>query len=452
MKKSFLQFLTEKVDSSPKESMDNTIFIDAVDGKPALRDSVLKSIVKSVQKIDDLIPIEGAYLIGDILKNIYTEDSHIKIAVLIDKDDIDDFIHDRLVSTCNSVNGTLIADTRHKLDMEIRLVDGVFGVKKWIASQPAVFSINKNKFIKKPVSEKDDIKLALKAMKEHEPKDLVFFTIVNPITKQFLDTYDAKSLENIKTMVRARMFDLTREANGIATNADEKKAVKDILDKHSIDSEKLQLKFVENKISEPVAMNLLKQAYYYDILDVISAVKSDETLESEFNASLSDTIEKQKFMESQKKHPSFNEFILLENNKRIKKLRSIAKLVEPGKGHAESSKNKEKGHENMALKIRDMKRKKLRQLAMYRELTRGPVKEISDEFSCRQIIKRAKDVSRGYWPLNNMQAQWIAITYHFDMPTTSDRLKRLSNMPMALFKPKRGGYFLVKDERLRGIS
>lgn len=452
MRKNFLQFLAEKADASPKKAMDDTIFADSVNGKPVLRDSVLKSIVGSVQKIDDLIPIEGAYIVGKILENIYTEDSPIEVVVLLDKNDMDDFVHERIVSVCNDTNNTFVADTRHKLVMRIKLVNGSKGAERWIASQTALFNIEKNKFVKKPIPETDNIKLALKAIKEKEPQDLVFFEVANPIIKQFFETYDKKSLEEIKTHVRAKMFDLIREANGIATTTEEKGFVRSMLDKHSIDLEKLQLKFVENKISEQLAMNLLKQGYYYEILDMISAVKSDESLESEFNASLSDMVAKQKFMEESSRHPSFSEFILTEDKKHLKKLKKLANLIKPGTGYAKASKNKEEGHENMALKMRDMKRKKLRQLAMYRELTRGPAKEISDEFSCRQMIKHAKDVSRGYWPLNHMQAQWIAMTYHFDMPTKTDRVKRLSNMPMALFKPKRGGYFLVKDERLRGIT
>ena len=436
----------------PKKAMDDTVFADSVSGKPVLRDSVLKSIVHSVQKIDDLIPIEGAYIIGDILRNVYTKTSPIDVVVLLDKNDIDEVVHSRLVSACGETVNTLIADTGHKLNMKIRLVDGSIGAKKWISSQLAIFDISKNELIRKPIPEKDDIRLAMKAIEEKEPKELVFFHSTNPVTKKFLGTYGVDSLEKIKTMIRAKMFDLVREANGIATTPEEKKAVKDMLDKHSIDPDKFQLKFVENKISEPVAMNLLKQEYYYEILDVISAVKSDETLDSEFNSCLADVAEKQKFMEEQTRHPSFSEFVLTEDKKHLKKLKKLASLVKPGTAYAQSSKNKEAGHENMALKIRNMRRKKLRQLAAYRELTQSPSKQISDEFSCRQLIRRAKDMSRGYWPVTPLQAQWVASVYHFDMPTKNDRIKRLSNMPMALFKPKRGGYFLVKDDRLKGIS
>ena len=230
--------------------------------------------------------------------------------------------------------------------------------------------------------------------------------------------------------MKQKLFDLIREANGISSNTIEKNFVKDALTNQSVDCEKLQLKFVSNDISEQLAMNLLKQNYYYELLDMISSAKAGATVENDFDS----------------------EYVITENKAKIKKLKKLAKLIEPGKGGKSQKANKAARHENLALKQRNMQRKRLRQLAAYRELTKSPVEQISDEFSCKTLIQRAKDVPRGFWLVNLMQAKWLAMVYHFDLPTNKDRIKRLSNMPMALFKPRRGGYFLVKDERLNGIS
>lgn len=452
MNHNFLKFLAEKEEIEPKKSMDKTIFCDSVNGNIVMREPVLKHLVASIDKIDELIPIEGAFIIGPILRKIYSDDAPIQVIVLIDKNDINDVVHDRLLSIAANLNKTLVADTRHHTDIKITLVDGTEGAKKWQASQEALFDISKNKFIKHPIEEEDDLKLAVDALKKNEPNDLVFFVKENPIKVQFLETYTKKSLEKIKMWINTQIFNLIREANGIASTTSEKNFIKSILTDQKIDGEKLQLKFIENEVSEKIALNLLKQNYYYEILDMISSVKANQSVESDFNASLNQIFMQKESKEPEYKHPTFIEFVLTEDKKHLKKLKKIAKLVEPGKAHAKNSKNKANGHRDLGMEIRNMKRKKLRQLAAYRELTRGPIEQISDEFSCKNLIQRAKDISRGYWPINVMQAKWVAMVYHFELPTAQDRIKRLSNMPMALFKPKRGGYFLVKDDRLMGIS
>lgn len=436
----------------PKKAMDKTVFCDAVNGDIVMRDPVLKHLVAAVDKIDELIPIEQAYVIGPILKKIYSEDAPIQVVVLIDKNDIDEVLHDRLLQIVVDLNKTVIADTRHPTEIKIQLVNGSAGVKKWAERQEALFDISKNKFVKRPIEETDDLKLAVKALKENEPNDLVFFAKENPIKVEFLETYNKKSLEKIKMWINTQIFNLIREANGIASTTTEKNFMKKLLTDQKLDGDKLQLKFIENEVSERIALNLLKQNYYYEILDMISSVKADQTVESDFNTSLNQIFLQKESEEKEAKHPTFIEFVLTEDKKHLKKLKKLAKLIEPGKGHTKASKNKSKAHRDLGMEIRNMKRKKLRQLAAYRELTQGPIEQISDEFSCKNLIKKAKDVSRGYWPINVMQAKWVAMVYHFDLPTADDRIKRLSNMPMALFKPRRGGYFLVKDERLMGIS
>ena len=452
MNHNFLKFLVEKEEIEPKKSMDKTIFCDSVNGDVVMRELVLKHLVASIDKIDELIPIEGAFVIGPILRKIYSDTAPVQVIVLIDKTDINDVIHDRLLSVVANLNKTLIADTRHPTEVKITLVNGTNGAKKWQERQEALFDISKNKFVKHPIEEEDDLRLAVNALKENEPDDLVFFTKENPIKTDFLETYTKKSLEKIKMWINTQIFNLIREANGVASTTVEKNFIKTMLNDQKLDGEKLQLKFIENEVSERIALNLLKQNYYYEILDMISSVKANQSIESDFNASLNQMFMQKESEEPEYKHPTFIEFVLTEDKKHLKKLKKIAQLIEPGKGHTKNSKNKASGHKDLGMEIRNMKRKKLRQLAAYRELTKGPIEQISDEFSCKNLIKRAKDISRGYWPINVMQAKWVAMVYHFDLPTSEDRIKRLSNMPMALFKPKRGGYFLVKDDRLMGIS
>lgn len=452
MNHNFLRFLAEMADTEPKKSMDKTVFCDATSGDIVMRDPVLKHLVAAADKIDELIPIEGAYVVGPILKKIYSEDTPIQLVVLIDKNDIDEVLHDRLLAVAVDLNKTIVADTRHPTNISIKMVNGAAGAKKWESLQDALFDISKNKFVKRPIEEEDDLKLAVDVIKKNEPDDLVFFTKENPINDKFLETYNKRSLEKIKMWINTQIFNLIREANGVAETTAEKSFIKTLLSDQKLDGEKLQLKFIENEVSERIALNLLKQNYYYEILDMISSVKANQSIESDFDSSLNQAFMQKESKEPEYKHPTFIEFVLTEDKKHLKKLKKIAKLIEPGKGHAKTSKNKAKSHRDLGMEIRNMKRKKLRQLAAYRELTQGPIEQISDEFSCKNLIKRAKDVSRGYWPISVMQAKWVAMVYHFDLPTSEDRIKRLSNMPMALFKPRRGGYFLVKDERLMGVS
>lgn len=447
----FLEFLAEQQNNQEQETYDRSVFTVDINGNMGLKDSVLRDLEAVAQHVDELVPIENAYVVGDICTRRYNETTPIDVVILVDKNDLNDVVHDKLMSTIVMLNKHFVADTRHPLNAKIELVDGINGAKAWIRKQKTVFSLRFNKWLKKEDDIEPNIFVVVKGLFENEPTDLVFFDKANPVQQDFFAGFTKDILEKIKGQLKQKLFDLVREANGIASNTIEKNFVKEALTNQSIDCEKLQLKFVSNDVSEQLAMNLLKQNYYYEILDMISSAKAGTTVENDFDSSLTDELNKRVKTESEKIHPSFSEY-LTENKAKLKKLKKLADLVKPGKASKAHKANKADRHENTALKMRNMQRKRLRQLAAYRELTKGPVEQISDEFSCKTLIKRAKDVPRGFWLVNPMQAKWLAMVYHFDLPTNKDRIKRLSNMPMALFKPRRGGYFLVKDERLDGIS
>lgn len=448
----FIEFLTEKQDKEPKNAPDRRIFMKNMDGELVLRETVLKYFANEIDKIDELIPIIGAYVVGDLLKRIYTDNSPVDVVILMDREDIDEVIHDRLLSVIETANQTFVADTLHPLHLSLKLVNGDSGAKAWLKRQENVFDIEKNRIIKATEPESDDIMLAMAAIRENEPAEIIIIDRPNPIKIEFIQTYELKSLEKIKMALKNKLFDLTREANGISDGSTEKAFVKDALTNRSVNLDKLQLKYSEGDVSPQLALNLLKQKYYYEILDMISSIKADESVESDFGSALTKKIAERQMEEREEKRPTFMEFVLTEDKKHIKKLKKLANLVEPGKGYKSNRANKKDRHENLGLEMRSMRRKKLRQLAAYRELTRNPIREVSDEFSCKNIINRAKDIAKGIWPVTPMQARWIAFNYHFDMPTGRDRIKRLSNMPMALFKSRRGKMFLVKDPALKGIS
>jgi hypothetical protein len=453
--KKFLEFLAEEKLNAPKKTYDKTIFGTDDNGKTILRDTVWKNLVAVVDRFDELVPIEGAYVIGPICTKKYDEKTPVVVAILIDSNDINHVIHDRLLSVADQTNRGLVADTLHPLKTTVELIDGREGLKKWLAAQTCCFDISSNKWEKEMTDIGENIKIALVGIKKREPNDLVFFGRENPVTSAIFVDYSKEALEQIKKEIKNRLFDLTREANGKATTTIEKNFIKAIIPHGDIDPRKLEAKFITNEVSNDVALNLLRQKYYYEILQMIADTKSDQSLENDFDEELAVKNNAQKFAESQHRHPTFSEFILTEDGKhlkKLKKLKQISDTIEPGSG-GKKRKSKAKQHENRGLKNRqNMQRKLLRQLAAYRELTASPQDQISDEFSCRSLIQNAKEKPRGFWPLTAMQAQWIASVYHFDMPTKRDRIKRLSNMPMALFKPKRGGFFLVKDERLLGIT
>ena len=454
MHENFISFLVEEEKRAEKSTFDPTVFYVDINGKMKMRDSVWKHLVHAADSIDELIPIYGAYVIGDICTKKYNDDTPIKMAILLDKDDMDDVLREKLVEAAEKTAQGLVSDTRHPLRIDIRLVDGLEGKKRWIMNQPYAFDVHKNAWLKMFRPVKENLSSIKNFIISNEPNDLVFLTKENPVSSDMFFRFSSGAVEAIKMWVKNKIFDLLREANGVATTPEEKRMVKDILNNHGLDMDRLQTKFVENDISEQIAINLLKQNYYYEILDSISEAKSNRSIETEFSDELT-KVSNRSTNEAAEifRHPSFNEFILTEDKKHIKKLKALKNLVDPGKAGKSASRNKYKSHDNRALNDRRSLTSKIAQYRKYLDLTRSPVEEISDEFSCKSIIQRAKDVPKGFWPVNLMQAKWIASVYHFDMPNRKDRIKRLSNMDMALFKPRRGKmFFLVKDPRLTGIS
>lgn len=452
MHNTFLEFIEQTKKAEPKKNYDRTIFRVDEDGETRLRDTVLRNILAVIDKFDELVPIEGAYIGGKICTKNYEENTPVEVFVLIDQNDINQVIHDRLLSVSEDTNRGLVADTMHPLKVNIVMVDGDKGAKRWVFKQECCFNIEKDKWEKEQLELTDNVRSIFLDIKRNEPNDLVFFNKETPFTSVSFETFSLDTIEKIKRGIKNRLFDLTREANGKASNATEKNLVKKMLSEADIDSETLEAKFVTNDISEDIALNLLRQKYYYRILDAISSAKSNKSLEDDFTNELNGSLEIMAQNESVKKHMTFCEFVLTEDKKHIRALKKLKAAMKPGKAGKSQKANKAAAHENDARKMRRDNRKLSRMIAAYRELTSTPQAQLSDEFSCKNLIQRAKDQPKGFWPINVMQVQWVCNVYHCDMPTNKDRIKRLSNMPIALFKPRRGGYFLVKDERLSGFS
>lgn len=455
MRNTFLEFIEEEKNNEKPGVYDTTIFYVDENGTVRLRDTVLKNLLAAIDRFDELIPIEGAYLSGPICSKKNEENTPVDVYVLMDKNDINRVIHDRLMEVSSETNRGLVADTRHPLHVNIVMVDGQNGAKRWVFKQQVCFDIAKNKFEKEQEEFTEDVRQIVLDIDKKAPTDLVFFKKKIPFSSVDFESYTKETLEKIKSAIKNKLFDLTREANGKATNTIEKNFVKELLNTAQLDAEKLEAKFVTNDVSEDVAMCLLKQRYYYGILDLISDAKSQRSIENDFSEEMNKLKSEQAVEESEQKHMTFYEFVLTEDKKHIKKLKTLKALKDtmtPGKAGKSRKHAKYETHANDAMKARSMQRQRLRMLAAYREMTKSPQEEISDEFSCQNLIHAAKDRPRGFWPLNIMQVKWICAVYHCDPPTQKDRIKRLSNMPMAIFRPKRGGYFLVKDQRLSGIS
>ena len=100
----------------PRESLDSTVFQFFDDGRPpVLQDSIKAQIITDVQSLEQVAPITGFYLVGDILTPYYVEATNMDVYIELDPEVVDNISTAGLFYNIRRLNGRFATNTTHRV-------------------------------------------------------------------------------------------------------------------------------------------------------------------------------------------------------------------------------------------------------------------------------------------------------------------------------------------------
>jgi len=147
--------LTESFVNLTKDNLDPLVFEFRADGMPCLRDAIRVQILRDIDEIRKVIPVDRFLMIGKMLSKNFTPNTDIEVSVQVDAQAIDSVSTAEILHLLKYINGHLAADTQHPInyyviphDLDETRVGSVFDIvnNRWIKT-PKSYDLNIEKYI-----------------------------------------------------------------------------------------------------------------------------------------------------------------------------------------------------------------------------------------------------------------------------------------------------------------
>ena len=135
--------LFEAVETLGRDELDPSVFQPRMDGVPILRDSIKVQILKNIDEIRSVIPVDGFYVVGSILSRNYQRHTEIQVMVRVDEQLVDSISTAELMHLLVYINGKMAGDTMHPInfyvttdDIDSSVMEAVYDIinERWVKS------------------------------------------------------------------------------------------------------------------------------------------------------------------------------------------------------------------------------------------------------------------------------------------------------------------------------
>lgn len=442
-------FLNESIDRH--QTLSKRIFDFDVADTPVMFPTIRQQILIDAACIEDITPIEGAFVVGNILTKNYGKDTPIDVAILIDRENIDEVIHSRIMRAIKRINGRLAGDTRHPI---LYFVVQGETPKRICRRYESVYSVHQDKWIKR--TKKQSLKVGT-LMKRLSSKLAVLDVgdigseelPINPIQVKKLSHADLRVLRD---KIRSCMYDFDTRAKQSVSTKQEITALKKT-SFGDLEDEKQLLKLLSKSTLSHVTINELLRKMRCEqalvLIDDILGEHTPTTFKTPEISNVQETVANSEmipftFLEL----TNYRDATIISEG--VKKLKAYKKLATSASNKSRREKNDDRQRVNRSLKksTKLSGRKTLGVTRRYNKLATNS--SPGNIFNASRVIDRAKKspVDVGRWMLTPGQAQWVAAKYHCNIPDHIDPIKHLSNMPIVLYVDRKGVFWIVKDKKL----
>jgi len=141
----YYKSLINNISTIPRNSLDATVFQFTDDAPPFLQPFIKVQIIKDLIEFNDIVAIDGAFMVGKILSKDWDRNTPIKVIVKVHPEDVQDLLTSEEINEFLKLkNGTLAGGTTHPINYYV--IIGEYDEDK----EPAMYDIGNERWIKEP--------------------------------------------------------------------------------------------------------------------------------------------------------------------------------------------------------------------------------------------------------------------------------------------------------------
>jgi len=262
--------VSESIVDPVQPHLSSDIFDNFKSDSPTLKMAVISEIHGGLKAISAYANIVDYVLIGSIITRRYTKQSDLDITVLVDAGDS---TFKKIKAILPIINGNLVQFTEHPINYFI--VNNSEDYTRKLSLADGVFDVEKNRFRRRPIFKKFNIKKYLKQF------NTVISTIDSATHNLVRDLFDYDSLNNATTAelkylrlsVLERLEDDAKELSNIYYKI--KKARNAAFDR-PMSKKEIKTYGDKNRLPENVIYKLLEKYHYLDFLHKVDSILGDD--------------------------------------------------------------------------------------------------------------------------------------------------------------------------------
>ena len=415
-----LEGFNESVIDIPRNSLDPAVFQFTDDMHPILQPLIKTQILKDIDAINRVIPIQNFYIIGSILSKNYNKNSDIDVNIEVNKNveqsDISNAHH-----IIRRINGQLAAGTTHPINYYI--MQGKYDIEK----TSAAYDIASERWIKEP--EEIDITVTNYLDKFKTTIEGIDLSIAslrrNIIDFDELVTLDNKQLNQLDGLLKTKLDEIEHDVTFLIKAYQDSAEARREAFARDMTPEEIVHYGKKYKLPENVIYKMIEKYYYSEFIRKLKSILGDDEEITQ------DDVDELK--QVSKDHWNFESYLLEKGKTRRK--------------HPKEWKDPLNRHHMKA--TRGLDRKNQKQVAdvhstalpkIYAKLKHRPL------VMSKHMVDKAKKEDMGIWRIPKAYVQEIAQFYDVNVPTKYDRAKILGKTKIILWYKKPGHYYLVKDK------
>lgn len=264
--------LSESVVNLSKDKLDPTVFTFKEDGStPILREAIKVQILKDVDELRKILPVERFVIIGSILTKNYDQHSDIDVSVQVDNQAVDSVSTADMLHTLKYVNGKMAADTVHPINYYIISHD----LDETKAE--AVYDVVNDKWLKTPKEYDPDVeKWATKFQDTLRSIDITTGELRRDlIDLDEIENLDIKNIKRLRYLMKEKLSQIEELLNQLTSMYHNTKTMRQMAFDRFLTPQELREFGSRNQMPENILYKLLEKYYYIKFIKRIETILSD---------------------------------------------------------------------------------------------------------------------------------------------------------------------------------
>lgn len=269
-------FLNESVLDIPRDGLDPAVFQFPESGAPIINSRIKQAIIRGVEEIHSIIPVQDYFVIGSILTPKYNEHSDIDVCCETEEG-VGPIALENIVSLLRAINGSLAPGTTHPVNFYV--VNGQYDLEK----TPAAYDIANDRWIKEPEQKSFNVRRFMGNVKSKLTEiDLATAELRRSLIDfEELKQLDKEDISNIDYEIKKVLSNIEAEVSKIIQMYDNARILRKKAFNKSMSPMEIRKFGAKYNLPENVMYKMLERYYYSDLVSKLKEIVDEDDVEVE---------------------------------------------------------------------------------------------------------------------------------------------------------------------------